>query len=87
LDYALPVDTDVDLGLPPRRITVTSLQLLGPKISSHTYDEFRDRHVIVAGTLRTQIFPGDYTPVILEPQGLKIVGEVGCDGKLLPFKS
>ncbi|HEY8698459.1 MAG TPA: hypothetical protein VIM02_12670 [Rhizomicrobium sp.] len=83
LDYTLPIDADVDLSMPARRITITTLQLLGPHISVHTYDDFLGRHVIVAGKMRTQIFPGDNTPIIMEVDGLQLVGEVACDGRLL----
>ena len=82
-DYPLPVYINGEFDLPLKKITVRTLQLIGPDASEHGFDDFQQRHVLVIGRLMTQIFPGDYTPVTIETKGIQLSGNVSCDGRML----
>ena len=83
LDYLLPIDADLDLNLSVRKIKISTVQLVGTKARGQTYDEFVHRHIVVMGRLRTQIFPGDYTPITIEVESVRLSDRIMCDGRAM----
>jgi len=80
LAWILVLDFEVPTRVEGTDSSITAIQLRGSFERSGTPDQVLNRHVLARGTLDGWAAPSDVTPIIMQTEEVRPIGEVRCDG-------